>query len=83
MLTLYRYEGKTEEEAINSCLEDLKLEKEDLYFKSYTDCARFISEKYNRKYDAMRDRLRKHRTHIFDYDVIYLNAETIHDDSTE
>ena len=58
-------------------------DKEDLYFKSYTDCARFISEKYNRKYDAMRDRLRKHRTHIFDYDVIYLNAETIHDDSTE
>lgn len=57
--------------------------EEDLYFKSQADCARFLSGKYSKKYDAMRDRLKKHRTHIFDYDVIYLNAETIHDDSTE
>ena len=47
MLTLYRYEGKTEEEAINSCLEDLKLEKEDLYFKITEEAAKlFKSKKY-------------------------------------
>lgn len=47
-------------------------ENEEIVFESYASCARFISEKYNKKFDAMRDRLRKHRSRIFDYDVIYL-----------
>lgn len=47
-------------------------ENEEVVFESYASCARFISEKYNKKFDAMRDRLRKHRSRIFDYDVIYL-----------
>lgn len=47
-------------------------ENEEVVFESYSACARFISEKYNKKFDAMRDRLRKHRSRIFDYDVIYL-----------
>lgn len=61
----------------------LKRKNEEYRFKSYADCARFLSEEYQKTFDAMRDRLKKHRSQINDYQVIYLNAETIHDDSTE
>ena len=37
MLTLYKYEGKTEEEAINNCLNDLETEIENLYVKNYEE----------------------------------------------
>lgn len=60
-----------------------KESKEEIVFESFASCARFLSEKYNKGFDAMRDRLKKKRSFIFDYDVIYLNAETRHDDSTE
>ena len=53
------------------------------FFSSYADCARFLSEKYNKTFENMRYRIRYHRSHIFDYDVIYLNAETRHGNSTE
>lgn len=53
------------------------------FFGSYADCARFLSEKYNKTFESMRSRVRGHRSHIFDYDVIYLNAETRHGNSTE
>lgn len=57
--------------------------KESLLFESYASCARFLSENYGKGFDAMRDRLKRKRSFIFDYDVIYLNAETGHGDSTE
>ncbi len=52
-------------------------------FMSFADCARWLSQKYETSFEAMRYRLKAHRSHIYDYDVIYLNAETIHDSSTE
>ncbi len=45
MLTLYKYEGKTEEEAINNCLEDLQVEKENLYINSYEEAAKLFKSK--------------------------------------
>ena len=56
---------------------------EEIQFSSFADCARFLAEKYNKGFDAMRDRLKKHRSFVYDYKVIYLNAETGHDGSTE
>lgn len=57
--------------------------QKELIFESFAECARFLSGKYKKGFDSMRDRLKRHRSFIFDYDVIYLNAETKHDDSTE
>lgn len=37
MLTLYKYEGKTEEEALNNCLTNLETEIENLYVKKYEE----------------------------------------------
>lgn len=52
-------------------------------FPSYADCARFMSNLYGKDFEAIRYKLKRKRSHIFDYDVIYLNAETIHDGSKE
>lgn len=52
-------------------------------FESMSACARFLSDKYDKTFEAMRYRLKERRSHIYDYDVIYLNAETIHGGSTE
>ena len=52
-------------------------------FCSYSACATYISTNYNKPRGTIMDRLKKHRTHIYDFDLIYLNAETIHDNSTE
>lgn len=52
-------------------------------FCSYSECANYMSEYYNKPKSTIMDRLKKHRTHIYDFDLIYLNAETIHDNSTE
>ena len=54
---------------------------DEQFFSSYADCARLLSEKYNKSFDSMRDRLKRNRSHIFDYDVIYRNAETRHGNS--
>lgn len=56
---------------------------EELTFESFSSCSRFLSEKYNKGFDAIRCKLKSGRSFIFDYDVIYLNAETRHGDSTE
>lgn len=61
----------------------LQNKKENLSFKSYADCARFLEEKYQKSFEIMRYRLRRHSKRIFDYDVFYGNAETGHDDSME
>lgn len=52
-------------------------------FESYASCARYLSNLYNADYESIRYKLKHKRSHIYDYDVIYLNAETIHDSSME
>ena len=52
-------------------------------FCSYLACATYISTNCNKPKGTVMNRLKKHRRHIFDFDLIYLNAETIHDNSTE
>lgn len=52
-------------------------------FPSKADCARFLSLHYNMDSEKLRWRLKKERSHIFDFDVIYRNAETVHGGSTE
>lgn len=54
-----------------------------LLFKSFADCARFLSLKYGNTFESFRYRLKSHRKHILDYDVEYLNAETKHTCFTE
>lgn len=56
---------------------------EEIKFDSFADCSRYLSEKYNKSFEHIRYKLKNHRSHIYDYDIIYLNAETIHDSSTE
>lgn len=56
---------------------------ESLYFESYAACARFLAEKYNKSFEAIRYKLKAHRSQIYKYSITYLNAETKHDGSTE
>ena len=52
-------------------------------FPSKAECARFLSRHYNVDAEKLRWRLKMERSHIFDFDVIYRNAETVHGGSTE
>ncbi len=56
---------------------------EEKEFCSQADCARFLSSVYDMDSERIRWRLKVKRSHIFDFDVIYRNAETIHGGSTE
>ena len=42
-------------------------------FDSFAACSRFLSEKVNRCVDTIHDRLRRHRSNMYGYDVIYLS----------
>ena len=53
------------------------------FFESYADCARFLGEFYNESSEKFRYRLKSKRSHIYDFDVVFLNAETGHGRSTE
>lgn len=46
---------------------------EEYIFKSFADASRFLSEKYNVKFESIRTRLKAHRSHIYDYDIKYLS----------
>ena len=47
MLTLYKYEGKTTEDALESCLKDLNIKEEELFIKeTETEAKLFKSKKY-------------------------------------
>ena len=62
----------------------LRNDDEIIDFESLADCSRWLGERYNRKPGTIRDRLKKQRSHIYDFDVCYLrNAETGHGGSTE
>lgn len=62
---------------------DLVKDKKIVHFNSFADCARYLSDVYDQNSESFRYRLKAHRKHIKDYDVIYLNAETGHDNSKE
>ena len=51
---------------------------EEKIFRSMTKCAEYLGKKYNKTTEAIRYKLKARRHHIFDYDIIYLNAETRH-----
>ena len=52
-------------------------------FKSKADCARWLGELYGIDPEKIRWRLKLYRKHVYDFDLIYLNAETGHGSSTE
>lgn len=56
---------------------------EDIVYLSFADCARALSAEYNVSFEHIRQKLKSNRHKIYDYDVIYLNAETVHDSFTE
>lgn len=66
-------------------MKPIKLVGDDgsLYFASISDCARWLGQKYGVSAERFRYRLKQKRSHIKNYDVIYLNAETGHGGSTE
>ncbi len=61
----------------------IKSKEEEIRFASMIQCSVFLGNKYNEKSESFRTRLKKRRKHIKDYDIIYLNAETRHTNSTE
>ena len=56
---------------------------EDKKFSSMTDASRYLAGVYNKSVDFIRSKMKARRSHIYDYDIIYLNAETGHGGSTE
>ena len=56
---------------------------ESYNFESFAECSRWLSQRYDKTFEAIRYKLKRHSSKIFDFDITYLNAETIHDDSTE
>ena len=61
----------------------IKNDKEVVTFESKAECSKYLADKYNKPFEAIRYKLKKKRSHIFDYDIIYLNAETGRGCSTE
>ena len=56
---------------------------EETIFESMSLCSRKLGEKLNVNAESIRYRLKRKSKYIQGYKIIYLNAETIHDDSTE
>lgn len=52
-------------------------------FLSKADCARYLSDFYNIDVEKIRWKLKDERKHIYQHDLIYLNAETGHGSSKE
>lgn len=52
-------------------------------FSSKAECARWIGNYYRIDSESVRWKLKIGRSHVFDFDLIYLNAETRHGGSTE
>lgn len=44
---------------------------QDLVLESITECARYLSSVYGKPSEHFRAKLKKHRSHIYDYDIIY------------
>lgn len=56
---------------------------EEKVFDTKADCARYLASVYNKTVPQIAWKVRTERKHIYDYDLIYLNAETRHGNSTE
>lgn len=52
-------------------------------FESQTAAARWLAEKTDKTVEHIRAKFKKHRVHVYGYDVIYLNGETERVRSTE
>lgn len=52
-------------------------------FPSMSECSRYLGKVYGKSSEHIRHKLKDRRKHIYDYDIIYLNAETRHGGSTE
>ena len=52
-------------------------------FESFAACSSFLSKELNINTESIRQRLKKKRSHIYHYDIIFLNAETASGHSTE
>ena len=52
-------------------------------FISKLHAAKFLANQLNSTIESMRQRLKKKRSHIKGFDIIYLNAETANNHSTE
>lgn len=76
---------KNLEEARRNRMKPVIIKNDDceMKFESFAECSRFLAEEYGADFECIRYKLRNHRSHIYDYDIIYLNAETGHDDSKE
>lgn len=61
----------------------IKNNNEEKYLESIAECARYLSTLYNVSFDHIRTKLKARRSHIYDYDIIYLNAETKRNGSKE
>lgn len=61
----------------------IKKDDEQIQFSSIKACAEWLANYYNCSYEHIRHKLKQKRSHIYDFDIIYLNAETRHADSTE
>lgn len=55
---------------------------QQLSFPSYADCARYLGDHYKQTPEKFRYRLKSKRHHIYDFDITYLNEETVHGSPT-
>lgn len=58
-------------------------DNEKYRFKSQAECARFLGQLYDEPSEKFRYRLKDKRSHIYDFNIVFLNAETRHGRSTE
>lgn len=57
--------------------------KENYYFESYAACSRYLSQQLKVSIENIRQKLKKRRKCIYNFDIIYRNAETGSSCSTE
>lgn len=60
-----------------------KSEEEEVVFENFQQCADFLVSTQGKNRWTILNRLKLRRKHIYGYDIIYLNAETVHNSSTE
>ena len=73
-----RYVSQKENVLNSTRIQPVKLVsmQDNVIFSTMKEAAQFLSEKYGVPYGAPKWKLHQRRSHIYDYDVIYLNAET-------
>ena len=56
---------------------------EEKIFDSKANCSRYLANVYDKTFPQIAWKVKEERKHIYDYDLIYLNAETRHGNSKE